>query len=104
MDERLQKYSFLENPKYGYEQTHNSWNCYWGLKLHFTTEHYDLFKYGGKTRIPKNKWISIFLNENETETGVQNELYCIELVRIYIVNLVTTVDSLIVLRSLSTNS
>ena len=22
MDERLQKYSFLENPKYGYEQTH----------------------------------------------------------------------------------
>jgi len=65
MDERLQKYSFLENPKYGYEQTYNSWNCYWGLKLHFTTEHYDLFKYGGKTRMSSKEQMDKYFSKRE---------------------------------------
>ena len=74
MDERLQKYSFLENPKYGYEQTHISWNCYWGLKLHFTTEHYDLFKYGGKTRMSPKEQMDKYFSKRE-----RNENWCPEI-------------------------
>ena len=65
MDEQIQKYNFLENPKIGYNQTHLSWRCYWGLKLHFTSKSYDLFRYGGGNTMSGTDQMNNYFSKRE---------------------------------------
>ena len=43
---RIDKYNFLENPRIGYDQTHLAFECYWAIRLHFITEHWNSLRDG----------------------------------------------------------
>ena len=80
---RINKYNFLENPRIGYDQTHLAFECYWAIRLHFITEHYDFFKYQGKTTMSSRDGMNSYFNDRERTIRGTNNNWCPERTVLY---------------------
>ena len=76
MGRPIDKYNFLENPMIGYDQTHLAFQCYWGIKCHFTREHYDFFKYQGKTTMSSRDAMNSYFDDRERTIRGTNNNWC----------------------------
>ena len=80
---RINKYNFLENPRIGYDQTHLAFECYWAIRLHFITEHYDFFKYQAKTTMSSRDGMNSYFDDRERTIRGTNNNWCPERTVLY---------------------